>query len=232
MLSFILGHHMLYLLVSQKSTCNEHHAVNDKFTKQPGLDITRIGATACSRHRAFLPDGVVNFQMGERSVSKPSLLNYSIHSNPYLSQKNMDYSFCHGIACSNLGDIPRIRAYYDVQCQSSLKFKKYVLVNPKYLSFPFEKNTIFGIGEFHINGHIPKCFTQYSPQFIIGAAITEGEILESLWSEINDISPSCASSSLPNCTETLDNHFHASNFRKCTGISPWLSYVLIDYITD
>ena len=50
----------------QVSTCNEHHAVNDKFVKHKGQDITGIGATACARHGAFSPSGVVNFQLGER----------------------------------------------------------------------------------------------------------------------------------------------------------------------
>src|SRR4051812_25759077 len=50
----------------QPSTCNEHHAVNDKFVKHKGQDVTGIGATACARHGVFCPSGVANFQRGER----------------------------------------------------------------------------------------------------------------------------------------------------------------------
>ena len=51
----------------QKSTCNEHHAVNDRFIKYKGLDVTGVGATACGRHGCFCPGAVVDFQKGERS---------------------------------------------------------------------------------------------------------------------------------------------------------------------
>lgn len=138
----------------------------------------------------------------------------------FSSQRNTDYSMCHCIARSNVKGIKRIRHFYDINCQHCVNFRTRVLGNPKFLSWPFEDiQTIFGIGEFHINGHIPKCFPRYSSQFIEGAAVTDGEILESLWAEINEISPSCASSSLPNRTEVLDDHFNSSNFRKGTGIS-------------
>lgn len=48
------------------SKCNQHHAVNDRFTKQKGKDITGIGATACARHGCFCPGSVVGFQLGEK----------------------------------------------------------------------------------------------------------------------------------------------------------------------
>ncbi|KAG5634201.1 hypothetical protein H0H81_002915, partial [Sphagnurus paluster] len=186
--------------VKEKGTCNEHRAVAEKFVKHIGLDVSGIGATACSRHGAFCPGGVVDFQRGE-------------------GQRNIDFSMCHGVARSNVKGIKRIRHIYDVNCQHCVNFRKHVLQNPNFLSYPFDEiETIFGIGEFHINGHIPKCFARYSPQFIEGAANMDGEILESLWAEINEISPSCAPSSLPNRTETLDDHFNSSNFRKGTAI--------------
>jgi hypothetical protein len=54
------------LTSNQKSTCNEHHAINDRFVKYKGLDVTGVGATACSRHGCFCPRAVVDFQKGER----------------------------------------------------------------------------------------------------------------------------------------------------------------------
>ena len=60
----------------QKSTCNQHHAIADRFTKYKGLDISGIGATACARHGAFCPGGVVNFQRGEWCVLWSAWVNY------------------------------------------------------------------------------------------------------------------------------------------------------------
>lgn len=54
------------LTANQTPTCNEHHAVNDRFIKYKGLDVTGIGATACGRHGCFCPGAVVDFQKGER----------------------------------------------------------------------------------------------------------------------------------------------------------------------
>lgn len=51
---------------SPASTCNEYHAVNDRFTKHKGMDVTGIGATACARHGCFCPGSVVGFQKGEK----------------------------------------------------------------------------------------------------------------------------------------------------------------------
>lgn len=189
----------------------------EKFVKHIGLDVSGIGATACSRHGAFCPGGVVDFQRGEGWALIYFIPTFLHSCLP--SQRNIDFSMCHGVARSNVKGIKRIRHIYDVNCQHCVNFRKRVLQNPNFLSYPFDEiETIFGIGEFHINGHIPKCFARYSPQFIEGAANTDGEILESLWAEINEISPSCAPSSLPNRTETLDDHFNSSNFRKGTAI--------------
>ena len=50
---------------TQPMTCNEHHALKDRFIAHKGLDVTGIGATACARHGCFCPSSVVNFVKGE-----------------------------------------------------------------------------------------------------------------------------------------------------------------------
>lgn len=55
----------LMLVLSQPMTCNEHHALKDRFLTHKGLDVTGIGATACARHGCFCPGSVVNFVKGE-----------------------------------------------------------------------------------------------------------------------------------------------------------------------
>lgn len=54
--------------IHQPMTCNEHHAVKDRFIAHKGLDVTGIGATACARHGCFCPGSVVNFVKGESFV--------------------------------------------------------------------------------------------------------------------------------------------------------------------
>ncbi|KAI9433683.1 hypothetical protein BJY52DRAFT_1207688 [Lactarius psammicola] len=48
----------------QRSTCHDHHAVNNTNKHGGHLESTGIGATACI-HGAFIPDSVVDFQKGE-----------------------------------------------------------------------------------------------------------------------------------------------------------------------
>jgi hypothetical protein len=128
-------------------------------------------------------------------------------------QASMDYSLCHGVAHSNVGDIPTIAQFYDVECQYSVNFDKRVAAGP-YLSFPFDKIIYHGIGSFHLAGHIPECFPRYSPQFIPGVGIVDGEVVETLWSTLNEVSPSAQSASLAARTELLDDHMLDSNWKK------------------
>src|SRR3954469_24346590 len=136
---------------------------------------------------------------------------------------NMDYSMCHGLGLSSVRDISRIIMLYDVNCIHHINFSKRVRGNPQFLSFPFEKVALFGIGEFHVNGHVSQCFPWHSPQFMPGAARTDGERLESLWSDLNEVFISCQGSTLANCSQTLDTHFLDSNWKKTTDIGGSLS---------
>ena len=47
-----------------------------------------------------------------------------------------------------------------------------------------------------------------------GIGIVDGEILESLWSTLNEVSPSAQTASLAARTELLDDHILDSNWKK------------------
>ena len=57
-------------IISQKSLCSDHKAVNYVNTSQAHLTSTGIGATACAHHGCFFPNSVVDFQKGERYVAQ------------------------------------------------------------------------------------------------------------------------------------------------------------------
>src|SRR6202023_196089 len=128
-------------------------------------------------------------------------------------QALMDYSVCNGVSHNNDGDIPTISQFYDVECQHSVNFQKRVSAGA-YLTFPFEKKIYYGIGAFHISGHIQECFPRYSPQFMPGIGIVDGEVLETLWLTLNEVSPSAQTASLAARTELLDDHMLDSNWKK------------------
>ncbi|KAL4077984.1 hypothetical protein J3A83DRAFT_4186235 [Scleroderma citrinum] len=53
------------------------------------------------------------------------------------------------------------------------------------------------IGIWHVHGHQSECFTQYAPNFIPGVGNIDGEMMETLWSSLNIISPSMCGMSTP-----------------------------------
>jgi len=125
----------------------------------------------------------------------------------------MDYSVCNAVSNSNVGDILTMAQFYDVECQHSINFPRHI--EPvQYLEYPFEKTIYYGVGAFHISRHVPECFLRYSPQFIPGVGIVDGEVLESLWSTLNEVSPSVQTASLAARTELLDDHMLDSNWKK------------------
>ena len=73
---------------------------------------------------------------------------------------------------------------YDIACQY------YVHLHDRIRSqLPFGLDIDMAIGLFHVHAHKDQCFFQYASSFIPGAVIVVGEILESLWSSLNAISP-------------------------------------------
>ncbi|KAI6041141.1 hypothetical protein EDC04DRAFT_2601891 [Pisolithus marmoratus] len=59
-----------------------------------------------------------------------------------------------------------------------------------------------------------QCFTRYAPNFILGSGNVDGEIMETLWSTLNVISPSTQGMATPHRQEVLDFQMNDSNFLK------------------
>jgi hypothetical protein len=126
---------------------------------------------------------------------------------------NMDYSFCQAIEHSNMEDITDCISLYDVNCQYYKKFSKRVAENP-YLSVPEQLNIFRAIGLFHVHGHQDSCMARFAPTFLKGAGMTDGEILETLWAVLNEISPSTRGATLAYRAELLNGHMNDSNLKK------------------
>ena len=70
------------------------------------------------------------------------------------------------------------------------------------------------IGMFHGHAHKEQCFFKYALSLIPGTRSAFGKIMESLWSALNEISPSTCTATLAHCSEVLDDHMCNSNFKK------------------
>ena len=75
---------------------------------------------------------------------------------------------------------------------------------------------------FHVHAHKEQCFFRYAPSFIPGAGVISGEIVESLWSGLNGISPSTCTATLAHRCEVLDDHACDSNHKKMVGMTKFL----------
>ncbi|KAH9024662.1 hypothetical protein EDB84DRAFT_1564332 [Lactarius hengduanensis] len=186
--------------IVQPSTCNTYRAIEQANSSRAHLDVTGIGATACC-HGFFVPTSVVDFQKGERQI-------------------NMDYSICKALTY-NMEDIPVALVMYDIMCQYRVHFQERVNNSPD-LSLPSSLELRVGIGLFHIHGHQDSCLPRFSPSYIPGAKQVDGEIIETLWAPLNNISRSIRGMSLDHRQEVLDAHINHSNWKKLVRIVPSL----------
>ncbi|KAH9004868.1 hypothetical protein EDB86DRAFT_2796565 [Lactarius hatsudake] len=186
--------------IVQPSTCNTYRAIEQANSSRPHLDVTGIGATACC-YGFFVPTSVVDFQKGERQI-------------------NMDYSLCKALSY-NMEDILVALVMYDIMCQYGVHFQERVERSPE-LSLSSSLQLWTGIGLFHIHGHQDSCLPHFSPSYIPGVKQVDGEIIETLWAPLNNISWSIRGMSLAHHQEVLDAHMNHSNWKKMVRIVPSL----------
>ncbi|KIN96389.1 hypothetical protein M404DRAFT_163080 [Pisolithus tinctorius Marx 270] len=111
--------------------------------------------------------------------------------------------------------------FYDINCQYSKNLACWLEEN-RYLSLPSGLQTQPSIGLWHVHGHQTECFTRYAPNFIPGAGQVDSEIMETLWSSLNMISPSAWGMVTAHHQELLDFQMNDSNFLKMI----WMSLAL------
>ncbi|KAG1834638.1 hypothetical protein DFJ58DRAFT_847572 [Suillus subalutaceus] len=184
---------------AQRSECNNHRAVNQANVSRQKLEATGIGGCACARHGCFVPNSMVDFQKGER-------------------QMNMDYALCNTLG-HNTDGLRQALTFYDINCQYNKHLWRRV-DKSLHLTIPKGMAITPGIGLWHIHGHQEKCFVRYASNFIPVAAQIDGEIMETLWANLNIISPSARGMSTPHQQECLDYQMNDCNFMKmiCMGL--------------
>ena len=125
----------------------------------------------------------------------------------------MDYSFNNALKFYGL--LTLLLLIYDVVCQYSVHLRER-FARRAALSIPKMMKLLFGIGQFHVHGHEPRCFPRFSPNFVIGAGVQGGETLEPLWNPLNDNGESTRGMVNSHRQEVLDDHMNDSNWMKIT----------------
>ena len=157
-------------------------------------DITGVVGIACARHGCYAPNSLVDLFKGEQ-------------------QKNVDFAFLKALTCTNVSPEQGCLLIYDIACQYFVHFQDRIGTQ-----LPFGLLVEAAIGLFHVHAHKDECFFRYTPSFIPGAGVVAGEILESLWSSLNSISPTARTATLAHRAEMLDDHATDSNHKKMLGI--------------
>ena len=122
-------------------------------------------------------------------------------------------------------DIPVASLMYDIMCQYRIHFQERVEKSPG-LSLPDSLELQTGIGLFHIHGHQDSCLPWFSPSYIHGAKQVDGEIIETLWAPLNNISRSLQGMSLMHQQEVLDAHLNHSNWKKLVRIGCAIHFIM------
>ena len=124
----------------------------------------------------------------------------------------MDYALVHSLQ-HKVDPAQQVIHFYDVNCQYNKNLHRRI-ANNQIISLPPDLKIVPGIGIWHVHGHQTQCFARYAPNFIPGAGNVDGEIMETLWSSLNIISPSTRGMVTPHRQEMLDFQMNDSNFVK------------------
>ena len=74
------------------------------------------------------------------------------------------------------------------------------------------------VGKWRLAAHIPSCFPKSTLNFVEGAAQVNGEIMETLWSGLDEVAGLAQAMSLVHHQETIDEYMNDSNWRKIVRI--------------
>jgi len=185
--------------VLQRAACeNTFRAISNALCASKSCDVTGIVAIACARHGCFVPNAMVDLFKSEQ-------------------QKNMDFAFLKVIEILGIDPEQGVLFMYDIVCQYIIHLMERI-----GYALPAGLQIDRAIGMFHVHAHKEQCFFRYAPSLIPGAATVSGEIVESLWSGLNGISPSTRTATLAHRSEVLDDHTCDSNHKKMVGMVKFL----------
>ena len=136
-------------------------------------------------------------------------------------QINMDYSICQ--ALKRFPRHQRALVIYDICCQWIIHFRERVSES-EFLELQDSMEITGAVGKWHLAAHIPECFPKFTLNFVEGAGEVEGEILETLWSGLDEIAAMAQAMSVAHHQEVIDDHMNDSNWCKIIRIGECLYY--------
>ena len=134
----------------------------------------------------------------------------------------MDYLICQALKHFSRHLIALI--IYDICCQWIIHFRERVSES-EFLELCASIEIVGAVGKFHLAAHIPECFHKFTLNFIEGAGEVDGEILETLWSDMDEVAGLAQAMSVAHHQEVIDDNMNDSNWRKMIRIGKHLYYL-------
>ena len=134
---------------------------------------------------------------------------------------NMDWSLTEALATTNIGCIKEILHIYDCNCQYCVHLRERINRNP-HLHIAEHIELSHAIGLFHVHGHKDECLYRWATNYVPGAGVIDGEVLETLWSVLNTVSSATRTASLAHRAEILDDHMNDNNWKKLLHIGEYI----------
>jgi Kyakuja-Dileera-Zisupton transposase len=128
---------------------------------------------------------------------------------------NIDYTICE--ALKRFPNCSLALIIYDICCQWFKHFRERVLQS-EWLELWEGIDITPAMGKWHLAAHIWECFTKFSLNFVEGSTQADGEILETLWSGLDEIAGLTQGMSTAHRQEVLDNYTNDSNWKKLLRI--------------
>ena len=131
----------------------------------------------------------------------------------------MDYLICH--ALKQFPGHKQVLLIYDICCQWIIHFQEHVSKS-EFLALWDSMEITGAVRKWHLAAHIAECFPKFSLNFVEGAGEVEGEILETLWSVMDEVAGMAQAMLVAHHQEVIDAHMNNSNWRKMIRICRFL----------
>ena len=127
----------------------------------------------------------------------------------------MDYAICQ--ALKRFPQHIQALIIYNICCQWIIHFRQWVSES-EFLELWDSLEITGAVEKWHLTAHIAECFPKFTLNFVKGAGQVEGEILETLWSGMDEVAGLAQAMSIAHHQEVIDEYMNGSNWWKILRI--------------
>ncbi|KAF6747984.1 hypothetical protein DFP72DRAFT_1074860 [Ephemerocybe angulata] len=204
--------YMIEKAYQDKVLKNAPESKQDKDKMKKGYDASGLFGSACARHGCFCGGALVDMQKGER-------------------QANADLSVNEAFDTTNAAGTPGALLAYDINCQFCIHFRERI-DKAHHLTIPGDLDITYLIGLFHIHGHGEICLPRFASTFLPGAGMASGEIIESLWSILNQAARITKTMTPAHRREMIDACVTDINWKKLVSVDTYITTQLLKARTE